>query len=194
MTTGTSAIGKLAWLGLVVLVLLFGLCMIFASVTTVAQAWQERLQAQWPQVTASVDRCAMLKTSAGRKRFYIDCRLSYAVGTEQNTATVYSIWVYPSTNGPLAEWVDEHPQGTPILVRYDPADHTKVIQIAPLMPGGGVRTPSNIKLLEFFAAGFLVLALIARLTRPRTPWRSGYSSVPLNTEASSSSGRLPTSQ
>jgi len=179
MTTGTSATGKLAWLGVIVLALLCGLCTIFATVTTVTQAWQEHVQSQWPEVTARVDRCAMLKTSAGRKMFYIDCRLSYAVGTEQNIATVYSLWVYPSANGPLAEWVDEHPQGTPILVRYNPADHTKVVQLAPLMPGGGLHTPNNIKLLEFFAASFLVLALITLLTRPRTPVPSGYSSTPL---------------
>jgi hypothetical protein len=180
MTTGNSAISKAAWLGLIVLTLLFGLCTIFALATTAPQAWQEHVQLQWPQATAHVDQCAMLQSSAAPKRFYIRCSLSYAAGTEQNTVTVYSLHAYPSANGILAEWVDEHPQGTPILVRYDPADHAKVILLAPLMPGGGPRTPHNIKLLEFFGAGFLVLALIAALTRPRTPWRSGYSSVPLN--------------
>ena len=179
MTTETSATGKLAWLGVIVLALLSGLCTIFASVTTATQAWQEHVQSQWPEATARVDRCAMLKTSAGRKMFYVECRLSYAVGTEQNMATVYSVWVYPSANGPLAEWVDEHPQGTPILVRYDPANHTRVVELAPLMPGGGPHTPNNIKLLEFFAAGFLVLALIALLTRPRSLRPSEYPSTPL---------------
>lgn len=179
MTTGTSATGKLAWLALIVLVLLFGLCTIFASVTTVAQAWQERVQSQWPQVTARVDRCDLLQNSAGPKKFYIRCHLSYAVGTEQNTTTVYSMLAFPSANGPLAEWVDGHPQGTPILVRSDPADHTKVVLVAPLMPRGGARTPSNIKLLEFFAGSFLVLVLIALITRPRSPLSSGYSSTPL---------------
>ena len=180
MTTGTSAIGKLAWLGLIVLVILFGLCTVFASVTTVAQAWEEHAQAQWPEVTAHVDKCSLVQNSAGPKKFYIRCRLGYAVGTEQNATNVYSLLVYPSANGPFAEWVDEHPQGTPILVRYDPANHSKVVQVAPLMPGGGPRTPRNSKLLEVCAGGFLVLAMIALITRPR-PWPSRYSSAPLNT-------------
>ncbi|MGA8678094.1 MAG: hypothetical protein WB621_23000 [Candidatus Acidiferrales bacterium] len=63
--------------------------------------------------------------------------------------------------------MDEHPQGTPILVRYDPADHTKVVLVANYMPRGGPRTPSNVKLLEVCAGSFLVLLTIARITRPR---------------------------
>lgn len=178
MASETSAAGKLAWLALMVFAILFGLCTIFAAATTGAQAWQEHAQSQWPTVTARVDKCAMLQNSAGPKKFYIRCYLSYAVGSEQNIATVYSGYAYPSTNGALAEWVDEHPQGTPIFVRYDPTDHAKVVQIAPLMPGGGPHTPNNLKLLEFFAAGFLLLSLIALLTRPQTSWRVASSSVP----------------
>jgi hypothetical protein len=178
MASETSALGKLAWLISIMLGLLFGLCTIFALVTTVAQALQEHAQSQWPMVTARVDKCRMLQNSAGPKKFYIDCRLTYAVGAEQDVATVYSAYAYPASNGALAEWVDEHPQGTPIFLRYNPADHIKVVEIAPLMPGGGPHTPKNIKLLEFFACGFLILALIALLTRPRTPWRAASSSLP----------------
>lgn len=178
MATEASATGKLAWLVSITLGLLFGLCTIFALVTTVAQALQERAQSQWPMVTARVDKCRMLQNSAGPKKFYIRCYFSYAVGAEQNVATVYSIYAYPSANGPFAEWVDEHPQGTPIFLRYNPADHAKVVEIAPLMPGGGPHTPKNIKLLEFFACGFSILAMIALLTRPRAPWRTAPSSLP----------------
>jgi hypothetical protein len=34
-----------------------------------------------------------------------------------------------------------------------------------------------VKLLEFFAGGFLVLLTIARVSRPRTPQQNGYSST-----------------
>ena len=98
MTTGTVQKGRLIWLGLMVLVVLLGLCTIFASVVTVAQAWQEHLQARWPEVTARADRCGLNKASSGRKKhgwYYISCRLSYAVGAEQNATNVYSSKVPP---------------------------------------------------------------------------------------------------
>jgi hypothetical protein len=52
MTTGTVQKGPLMWLGLIVLVVLLGLCTTFALVVTAAQAWQEHAQARWPEVTA----------------------------------------------------------------------------------------------------------------------------------------------
>ncbi len=189
MTTGTVQKGPLMWLGLMVLVVLFGLCTIFASAVTVAQAWQEQAQARWPEVTARVDRCGLDRTSSrGREKYHIRCRLSYAVGAEQNATNVYSsnvpspeIWQYPPNQiAPLQEWVDKHPQGTPIVVRYDPADHTKVLPVAGDIPRGGSRTPNNLKLLEVCAGSFLVLLILARITRPRSLRQNGYSSIPLN--------------
>ena len=177
MTTGAVQKGPLLWLGLTVLAVLFGLCTVFASVVTVAEAWQEHLQTRWPEVTARLDKCGLTRTSTGRReRFYIRCRLSYAVGTEQHTANVYSrnvpspeVWQYPPNQiAPFEEWVNEHPQGTLIEVRYDPTDHAKIVLVAANMPGGGPRTPNNVKLLEFLAGSFLVLLTIARITRPRS--------------------------
>ena len=176
MTTGTVQKGPLMWLGLMVLVVFSGLCTIFVSVVTTAQAWQEHAQARWPEVTARVDGCGLIGPAAiGRRKFYIHCRLSYAVGAEQNITNIYSsnvpspeIWQYPPNQiAPLEEWVDEHPQGTPIVVQYDPADHTKVVLVADYMPPlGGPRTPNNLKLLGVCAGSFLVLLTIALITRP----------------------------
>lgn len=187
MTTGT--VRPLMWLGLIMLVILLGLCTMFASVVTVAQAWQEHVQARWPEVTSHVDECGLQRTSSnGRRNFYIRCRLSYAVGAKQNTTNIYSrnvptpeIWQYPPNQiAPFKEWVDEHPQGTPIFLRYDPADHTKVVVVAANAPFGGTRTPNNVKLLEVFAGSFLVLLTIARITWPRSFWQNRYSSMPLD--------------
>jgi hypothetical protein len=181
MTTTTVQKGPLMWLGLMVLVILFGLCTIFASVVTVAQAWQEHAQTRWPEVTARVDRCGLDQKSTGRREgYHIHCRLSYAVGAERNVANVYSrnvpsrnVSQYPPNQiGPFEEWVDEHPPGTPIVLRYDPADHAKVVLVAANMPFGGPRTQNNVKLLEFLAGSFLVLLMIARITRPRSLWQS----------------------
>jgi hypothetical protein len=114
--------------------------------------------------------------------------LSYAVDDRQYASKVYSmnvpspeIWQYPPKQiAPFEEWVNNHPAGTSIVVRYDPAKHTKVALVATDMPGGGPRTPSNVKLLEVCAGSFLVLLAIARITRPRSLSRDGYSSMPLS--------------
>jgi Protein of unknown function (DUF3592) len=189
MTTGMGPKGQLMWLGWMVLVALSGLCTIFASVATAAQAWQEHAQARWPEVRARVDRCSLDRTSTnGRRGFYIHCRLSYAVGAEQNATNIYSGHVPspelrqspPNQIAPFEEWVNEHPQGTPIAVRYDPADQKKVVLVANYLPRGGPRTPDNVKLLEVCAGSFLVLLTIARITRPRSLWQNGHSSTPLN--------------
>lgn len=152
------------------LVALLGLCTIFATVVTVVEAWQ-----RWPQVTARVDECGLSRTSTGRRqKFYIRCRLSYALGSERNVAKSYSstvlspdIWQYPPNQiAPFEQWVDEHPPGTPIVVRYDPANHTKVVLAGNYMPCGGPRTQDNMKLSRFFAGSFLVLLTIARALKP----------------------------
>ena len=168
----------LMWLGIVMLVLAAALGTLFALVTTAAQAWRERAQAQWPQVTARVEKCGLDQSSINRTwpSYYIHCRLDYAVGAEQNTADIFStkfpapqIWQYPPNQmAPFAEWVNEHPPGTPIAVRYDPAQHKKIVLAESYMPRGGPHTPSNVKLLIAWAGSFVVLLIMARMIRPRT--------------------------
>jgi hypothetical protein len=145
-----------------------------------AQAWQEHLQARWPELTARVDECGLNQTSTGRReKFYIRCSLSYAVGAERHATKIYSrnvpspeIWQYPPDQiAPFEKWMDDHPQGTLIVVRYDPANHTKIVLVAN-MPGGGPRTRNNVNLLGFLAGSFLVLLTIARITWPRSFWQS----------------------
>jgi hypothetical protein len=79
------------------------------------------------------------------------------VGGEEIVSRVHSrstpaprrvIWQYPPGQFQrLQEWVDAHPEGTPILVHYDPANHSKAVLVATDMPLGGPRTPGNVKLL-----------------------------------------------
>jgi uncharacterized protein DUF3592 len=189
MTMGTVQKGPLMWLGLMVLVVFLGLCTIFMSVATAAQAWQEHAQVRWPEVTARLDYCGLKRTiTNGGRRLYIQCRLIYAVGAEQNAENIYStnfpspeVWQYPANQlAPFEEWLEEHPHGTPIVMRYDPANHTKVVLAADYMPRGGPRTPNNVKLLGFLAGSFLVLLTIARITWPRSFWQNRYSSMPLH--------------
>jgi hypothetical protein len=188
MTTRTVQKGPLLWLGLLVLVILFGLCTVFASVVTVAQAWQEHVRARWPEVTARVDECGLRRTSSnGMRKMYIRCRLSYVVGTEQQSTYVYSsnvaapeIWQYPPNQvAPLEAWVAAHSQGTPIVMRYDPADHSDLVPVtAADVLIGGPHTTNNVKLLEVCAGTFLALLVLARLTWPRSFWQSRYSPIP----------------
>jgi hypothetical protein len=76
MTTEAVPKGQWMYVGLAVLVVFSGLCTIFASVVTAAQAWQEHAQARWPEVTARVDTCGLNQTSSGPRRYRIRCRLS----------------------------------------------------------------------------------------------------------------------
>lgn len=174
MTTKGGTKRGVLWRGVAAVLRFFvGLCTIFALVVTAAEAWQEHAQAEWPQTTARVDRCYLHQTSTRkRNRYYIDCRLSYAVGTERMAAHVYSAPVparevpqYPPNQvGPLEDWVDRHPPGTEMTVHYDPAKHNKMVLVASDMPrAGGPHTANDLKLLGFFAASSVLLLSLARV-------------------------------
>jgi hypothetical protein len=182
MTTGAGLQGYSTWRKFVVLVaavlgLLAGLCTVFALVVTMAQAWQEHAQAQWPEATAQVQQCALAVYTHKPKRYWIDCSISYVVRGQEIVSHVHSFSVrdpqrviaqYPARQFErMQDWVDEHPQETSIKVHYDPANPRKAIVFEAGMPLGGPRTPDNLKLLGFFAASCVVLLAIARVARPR---------------------------
>jgi len=187
MTTGAVSKDQVLWRAFAGFMgLFFGLCTIFALVVTAAEAWQEHTEERWPEVTARVDRCGLDQTSTGRRnRYYIHCRLSYSVAAEHNVTNIYSsnvpspdVWQYPPNQiAPFDDWVDRHPEGTPIVLRYDPANHRKAALITTDMPRAGPRTPNNLKLLGSFAASSVLLLSIARIMRLRTdaarPLRNG---------------------
>jgi hypothetical protein len=177
MTAETAPKRQLMRFVLAVLALLSGLCTILALVVTVAEAWQEHAQERWPAVTAHVDRCVLDQTSTGRREnYYIDCRLSYVAGDKRSVADVSSahvpsreLWQYPPNQiGPFEDWVADHPPGTPVIVRYNPANRAKVVLAANYMPRGGPRTQGNIELLEIWAGSFFVLLAVVRITRPKS--------------------------
>jgi hypothetical protein len=171
------------WRGWVVLLagfmgLFAGLCTVFALVVTAAEAWVEHAQAQWPKATARVQRCGLDIYIHKPESYWIDCSIIYTVRGEDIVSHVHSrstpapqrlIWQYPAGQfEQLQEWVDEHPEGTPIAVHYDPANHKKAVLVTTGMPLGGPRTPDNLKLVGFFAVSCGVLLAIARVARPRT--------------------------
>ena len=155
-----------------------GLCTAFALVVTAAEGWVEHAQAQWPTASARIQRCGVDIYTHKPESYWIDCSLSYTVHGEEIVSHVHSrsapaprrvIWEYPKGQfGHLQEWVDEHPEGTPIAVHYDPANPKKAVLVTTDMPLGGPTTPGNLKLLGFFAGSCVVLLTLARIVRPRT--------------------------
>ena len=175
------------WRGLVVLLLVFfgltaGLCTVFALVVTAANAWVEHAQAQWPEVTARVQRCGVDIYTHKPEAYWIDCSISYVVRGEEIVSHVHShstpaprrvIWQYPAGQfDKMQEWADAHPERTPIVVHYDPANHKKAVLVNTDMPRGGPDTPNNLRLLGFFALFSALLMMGARIARPREiRWR-----------------------
>jgi hypothetical protein len=189
MTTETGRPGGLIWLALIALVILTGLCAGFALVVTAAQAWQEHAEARWPEATAYIDRCILEQISYGwRNKYHIHCRVTYLAGSRRNVANFYSrnvpspnVSQYPPNQiAPYEEWVNAHPPGTPISVRYDPAKHGDAVLAADTMPGSGPHPASNVKLLAAFGGSFLVLLAIARFLWPRFRGRGDSASMPVN--------------
>jgi hypothetical protein len=153
------------------------LCTVFALVVTAAQGWVEHAQAQWPTATARVQRCGLDVYTYKSQAYWIVCSLIYTVHGEEIVSRVHSrtipdprrvIWEYPTGRfEQMQAWVDEHPEGTPIAVHYDPANHGKAVLVATDMPLGGLQTPDNLKLLAFFAVSSVVLLGVGRIARPR---------------------------
>jgi hypothetical protein len=183
MTTVSELQNLPKWRGLVLLLASFlglfaGLCTVFALVVTAAQAWQEHAHAQWPEATAQVQRCGLDIYTHKPESYRIDCSVSYKVRGEEIVSYVYSrstpaprrvISQYPPQQFErLQEWVDAHPEGTPIAVHYDSANHSKAVLVATDMPLGEPRMPDNLRLLGVAAASCLVLLAIARITWPRS--------------------------
>ncbi|MGP0017580.1 MAG: DUF3592 domain-containing protein [Candidatus Sulfotelmatobacter sp.] len=154
-----------------------GLCTVFALVVTAAEAWVEHPQAQWPTATARIQRCGVDIYTHNPETYWIDCRITYTVRGEGIVSHVHSLsrpapqrftYQYPAGQiERMQDWVDEHPEGTPIAVHYDPANHAKAVLVVTDMPLGGPRTPNNLRLLGFSAVSCAVLLTIARIARHR---------------------------
>jgi len=159
-----------------VLLILSALCTVFLLPVTIVVAWQEHAQKGWPLATARVEQCDLQPTSGEEHRLYIRCSLSYAAGAGEYVASVSSrdvpsreVWQYPPNQmQPFVDWVNGHPPGTPILVRYNPGRHGKIVLVTDYPPGGGPQTPTNLKLLAVCAGSFVVLLAIAIIARQQS--------------------------
>lgn len=172
MTTGSKST-LLGWLRFAVIALaaLTGLGTIFVGIVTAVQAWQEHAQQHWPTATAYVEQCAMVHVSTRRRlALHVRCRLRVDLGTEQPVAYLYSmnvpppeVWQYPPNQiAPFIDWVNRHPAGTAIEVRYNPNRHTSVVPVTDPIPRAGPHTAGNLKLLAATSVSFVVLLIFFR--------------------------------
>jgi hypothetical protein len=170
-----------------------GLCAIFALVVTAGIAWQEHIHAEWPEVTARVQRCAVVLYTQKPENYRIDCRLTYQAGADAVAADVYSLTTpaprrvigkHPAAQMELMEdWAEQHPDGTPMIVHYNPADPGQAALVTTDMPRGGPQTSNNLKLLGFFAAACVLLLALARVTRLRSDAAVAIANNPTSTAA-----------
>jgi hypothetical protein len=152
------------------------LATIFALIVTLLEGWQEHIQTRWPDVTAQVQRCSLDVYPFNSSYYWIDCSIRYELLGQPIMSHVHSRttpapgrWISQYPAGQLARmkaWVDSHPEGTEIKVRYDPAHPDQSVLVTSYMPRGGPRTPNNLKLLGICAVSCVVLLTIARIAKP----------------------------
>jgi hypothetical protein len=172
LSTRSARTLVLVWGVILLFGVFLGLCSIFALVTTAAGAWYEHVEMSWPQTPAVIKQCRAGRSfpNGGGTRanpWLIECRIAYAVNgtpieTEIDSATTLSSEVFAS----MSDWVELHKSGATLVVRYDPANHSKVVLTATDMPIGGPRTPGNLQTLLYFAFACAIFLVVAGITRP----------------------------
>jgi hypothetical protein len=163
--------------GLIGLSALFaGMCSLFALIVTAGEALRELTQARWPEVTATIERCSIdLQYYDGPNSddptWWLECKIGFRAGTDQILARIYSGHrSNPSQGYPelMNRWVNDHPPGSTIVVRYNPTD-LKALPVRDYLPNGEPRTLSNLKLLSGFTlacASLLAISVWFRRIRP----------------------------
>jgi hypothetical protein len=174
---GTLAV-RTTWRGLVMLAgAFFAVCAAFTALITAIEAWQEHVQARWPDATAQIRSCVIDVAYSEEKYVHIVCSVRFVAEKATIEATVTSrkarapdkvLFRWPANQvgeTEMQSWVDGHPAGTSIQVHYDPANHAKVVLVDADMPLGDARTPGNLRVLGIFtaiSAPVLALGLIVR--------------------------------
>ncbi|MGA3091154.1 MAG: DUF3592 domain-containing protein [Terriglobales bacterium] len=168
------------WTGILQLCGCFAaLCSLFSLIVTAGVAWQEYSETHWPEATATIRQCYVERASRHSTSNIIDCRIVYPVGNETVMSSVRSgswpapekvIWEFhpgqaQAMSDKMQGWVEAHPQGTTIAVRYNPASHAKAALVTTDMPIGGARTPGNVQTTESAAALSAALLIIAAFAR-----------------------------
>jgi hypothetical protein len=166
MTIAAGLITLLGWFA--------DLCSVFALIATAGVAWREDVQASWPEVTATIEKCSVdLRSMDGRYGhnlgWWLRCQIGFRVGTDQIETKISSShrgsrpsFEYPEL---MNQWANDHPTGSAVAVRYNPTNRKAAILAREYMPNGGPRTPNNLKVLLAFSIACVSLLIIAKLFR-----------------------------
>ena len=178
MATGTRTSGTasktLTAQGLIALLGIFaGLCAVFALIVSVSDGWREHVHESWPQVTATIERCSVdpyvpLRSASRTPVWNVRCRIGYRADANQIDTSIRSRSTASGWGGDtdgMRQWVARHPSGSPIVVRYDPADPKIAVLTETDMPYAGPRTPNNLRLLLIASVACFALLTIARWHR-----------------------------
>jgi len=141
-----------------------GLCAISALVVTLFQWRAERAQAQWPVVSARIERAELTATGA------LHYRVRYDADWQEHAASLSS----RSTSNErelaaMRAWLEQHRRGGRVDVRYEPAQPDHAVFASPDVPGAGPRTPNNVTLTGIAAIACIVLIALARFLAAREP-------------------------
>jgi hypothetical protein len=166
------------WIGILFLLGCFaGLCALFLLLVTAGVAWQEQRQKQWPEATATIQECGLEVVGRRQPSYIIVCRVLYRANGRALVSKVHSLsspipgnslWESAGireTFDRMQDWVELHPAGKTMAVRYDPANPAKAVLTETDMPRGGPQTAGNLRLLEGVAGLTAVLLAIAVLAR-----------------------------
>jgi len=148
--------------------LLAGLCSLLALFVTAIDAWRERAQGGWPQATATIESCNIdLKYYNGPNdddpTWWLECKIHFGSGSNDVNTRIFSGHrSNPSQGHPevMSKWVTDHPVGSTIVVRYDPA-HLNAIPVSDYLPNGEPRTAGDLRLLAVFIAACASLFALA---------------------------------
>lgn len=155
--------------------LILGLCALIAVVVTVAGAFQDHSHAHWPETTARIRGCDLEVSRQEPESYRIDCNVTLALGSQVIASHVFShdtpapnrvLWQYPPRQfQKLQVWVKGHPEGTLMVVHYNPSNPKELALVQTDMPLSGPSTPGNLSLLGLAASGCLLLLGFARFAR-----------------------------
>lgn len=142
----------------------------FAFIVSISDGSREHIEEGWPQVTATIERCSVdpyipLRSASRTAVWHISCRIHYAENGDQIQTGIRSRSTGSGWGGDaerMRQWVVGHPSGSPIVVRYDPANPTNAVLTETDMPSAGPRTPNNLKLLLIASVASLTLITIAK--------------------------------
>lgn len=161
----SGAAGLFGWL--------MGLFALFAFIAAALDWRDEIAQSGWPLVSAVIDRGDVTVTRSAQSNGSVSTasRIRYVVryqaDGQNQSATLTSRSAYSDADtAKLRGWAAQHPRGSHIDIRYDPAQPDRAVFASADVPNTGPQTGNDLLLSMAFAVacvGLLVLAKHLRL-------------------------------